>query len=261
MIQKISLALLLALAMRGASAASQTIHIGVNAGPQTEILQYLKPIAEKQGLDLVLVPIASDAQGAAELSSAQLEAICFDDGVAFERLKAKPENALSVAAQTVTLPIGLYSSHHIHKLQEVADGAQIALPNKPEQLSRALILLHNYGLIILRDNAGFAAGLRDVAHNPRHFRLQTFAPAALSAQLAHAELVALDFNAAARLNLAPARDGLGMEDGRSPYAGVLVVRSTDTHAPWLRDLLAGYRSDSMQHFILTHFQDSVRRPW
>ena len=61
--------------------------------------------------------------------------------------------------------------------------------------------------------------------------------------------------------LQPARDSLGIEDARSPWAGVLAVRRADVEAPWLRQLVAVYRSEPVKRFILERYRDSVRRPW
>ncbi|WP_261315088.1 MetQ/NlpA family ABC transporter substrate-binding protein, partial [Burkholderia dolosa] len=65
----------------------------------------------------------------------------------------------------------------------------------------------------------------------------------------------------ARAGRAPARDSIGIEDARSPYANVLTVRDADRAKPWVAQLIAAYHSDDVAHFILTRYRDSVRRPW
>jgi len=54
---------------------------------------------------------------------------------------------------------------------------------------------------------------------------------------------------------------IGMEDARSPYANVIAVRAQDKDQPWVAQLVAAYHSEPIKHYILTHYQDSVRRPW
>jgi ABC-type metal ion transport system, periplasmic component/surface antigen len=71
----------------------------------------------------------------------------------------------------------------------------------------------------------------------------------------------IDSDDAARAGLYPARDSLGLEDARSPYANVLTVRDAERTQPWVAQLVAAYHSDDVAHFILTRYQDSVRRPW
>jgi D-methionine transport system substrate-binding protein len=39
------------------------------------------------------------------------------------------------------------------------------------------------------------------------------------------------------------------------------VRDGDRTQPWVAQLVGAYHSPDVAHFILTHYQDSVRRPW
>jgi D-methionine transport system substrate-binding protein len=259
------ISLLFGLALLSSAAAAVThVRIGVSDGPQAEIPAFVKQIAAQQGatrkLDIELVTPPQGEQINAALSGGALDAASFEDGVALERSVREHAWPLTAAAQTVTLPMGLYS-RRIHRLGELQRGASVRLPQDRHDLSRALLLLHNYGLIGLRDGAVTRATLTDVARNPRGLKLSVVASGKHATALQQADLVALSFPAAAKLGLAPARDGLGMEDARSPYAGVLTVRSKDKDAPWLRDLVALYRSEEVQRFILKHYEDSVRRPW
>lgn len=83
----------------------------------------------------------------------------------------------------------------------------------------------------------------------------------LYAALDTVAFAAIDDDDAARAGLQPARDSIGIEDARSPYAGVLTVRDADRMKPWVAQLVAAYQSDDVARFILTRYQDSVRRPW
>jgi ABC-type metal ion transport system substrate-binding protein len=65
---------------------------------------------------------------------------------------------------------------------------------------------------------------------------------------------------AARNKLKPGRNSIGIDDARSPYQHVLTVRTRDAAAAWVGGHIRVYHSDDVAHFILTHYQDSVRRP-
>jgi len=244
----------------GANLCAAPVRIAASEGPQAEILELVSQIGARDGrLALEVVPMRDAARAHDALLAGQLDASSTEDGIAVASRVAKGER-ISVATQTVTLPMGLYS-RKLHALRELPQGATVALPLAAHERARALILLQNYGLIELRDDAGTQAKLSDVTRNRRSLRLVALSPARLAAALPKAELVVLGFEAAAQLGLAPARDSIGIEDGRSPYAKVLSVRSEDSKAPWLNDFLAIYRSPEVQRFILTRYQDSVRRPW
>jgi len=256
----ISLGLALLGVAFAAKVSAAPVRIAASEGPQAEILQLVSRIGAREGrLALEVVPVRDAAKAHVALLTGQLDASSAEDGIVVASRIAKGERT-SIATQTVTLPMGLYS-RKLRTLRELPKGATVALPQAAHERARALILLQNYGLIELRDGAGTQANLSDVTRNRRALRLVALPPARLAASLPQAELVVLDFEAAAQLGLAPARDGIGIEDGRSPYANVLSVRSEDSTAPWLGDFLAIYRSAEVQRFILTRYQDSVRRPW
>ena len=258
MIPKLLFPLAFAVATTGALAAP--VRIAATNGPQTEILDLVRQLGAQSGkLELEVVAVRSADQAHADLLAGRLDASSADDGIAFAE-RGAGKDRLVIATQTVTLPMGLYS-RKLRTLGALHRGATVALPKAPHELARALILLQNYGLIELRDGVGTRAKIADVVRNRRELRLVALPPSRLAAALPRAELVALEFDAAAAIGLEPARDSIGIEDGRSPYANVLSVRATDENAAWLKNFVAIYRSDEVQRFILTRFEDSVRRPW
>jgi D-methionine transport system substrate-binding protein len=243
------------------SASARTVvRVGVTDGPQAEIMRQVKKIAAGRDLDLEIVPYSDSGAISGALAEGGLDAASFQDGVALDtELKARGYR-FSPAALTVTLPMGLYS-RKIRSLAALVPGAEVAIPLNPHDAARALVLLHNYGLIRIRDGAGLGARLRDVVKNPRRLRFVELPPGRLAERLGTASLAAIPYPEAAKAGLQPARDGIGMEDGRSPWAGVLTVRSADLQKPWVGRLVSAYRSDEIKRFILHRYRDSVRRPW
>jgi len=71
----------------------------------------------------------------------------------------------------------------------------------------------------------------------------------------------MPYATAASANLAPARDAIGMEDARVPWANVLAVRAADCGAGWAGATVAALHAPAVKTFILARFNDSVRRPW
>jgi D-methionine transport system substrate-binding protein len=92
-----------------AAVTRATIRIGVTDGPQAEIMRQVKQIAVSQGLDIEIIPFAKSAMINRELSSGKLEAASFQEAVALDADIKANRYALSRAALTVTLPMGIYS--------------------------------------------------------------------------------------------------------------------------------------------------------
>ena len=58
------------------------------------------------------------------------------------------------------------------RLEELADGATIAVPNDGTNEARALLLLEAQGLIKLNEGAGFTATKLDIAENPKNLDIR-----------------------------------------------------------------------------------------
>lgn len=241
-------------------AAAAPLRIAVAAGPQAEVMNLVARLGAAQGLALAPV-LAVDTPRAvnAALAAGSFDAASVEDGVAFSADPARPR--LAEAALTLTLPMALYS-RRLATLRDLPGGGRVAIPAEPAAATRALLLLHNYGLLVLRPGAGLSARPSDVQSTRRGLRLVSLPSSKLADALTGPiDLAVIDRPQAMAAGLQPARDSLGIEDARSPWAGVLAVRSADAEAPWLRQLVAVYRSEPVKRFILAHYMDSVRRPW
>ena len=240
--------------------AGVPLAMGIAPGVQGEILDVVRAAAAGEGVALRTVLREREGELLSDLAAGRLQAACFDDGVRFATEARRRRVDLVAVTSTVTLPYALYS-RRLRSPREVRNGETLALPRDAGATARALVLLHNHGLIGLREGAGLGATLADVARNPRRLKLQAFASENLFGALDGAALVVLDSATAARHGLQPARDAIGLEDARTPWAGVLAVRRTETGADWVAPLVRAYRSEAVKRFLLERFNDSVRRPW
>ena len=67
-------------------------------------------------------------------------------------------------------PIALYSNK-VKSLEELPEGAKIALPNDPSNGSRALFLLQDAGLIKVEGEPGDIIGLENITENSKNLEL------------------------------------------------------------------------------------------
>ena len=68
-------------------------------------------------------------------------------------------------------PMGLFPGKTA-TIEELADGASIAVPNDTTNEARALLLLETNGLITLREGAGMNATKLDIVDNPKNLDIQ-----------------------------------------------------------------------------------------
>jgi D-methionine transport system substrate-binding protein len=239
---------------------THVIKVGVSAGPHAQIMEEVRRVAATQGLALDVVVFDRPATIDAALAAKQIDAASFEDGPSLDAERKQHDYALTSVATTVTFPVALYS-RKLTNLSQLQRGATIAIPDDREGAARALILLQNYTLLTFRDSAGLHATPRDITSNRLKLKIVQVPRMRLFDTLNSVAFAVIDSDDAARAGLYPARDSLGLEDARSPYANVLTVRDGDRNQAWVAQLVAAYHSNDVAHFILTRYQDSVRRPW
>ncbi|WP_416269763.1 MetQ/NlpA family lipoprotein (plasmid) [Burkholderia cepacia] len=242
------------------AATAAAVRVGVTRGVHAQILDEVKRVAASRGFGIDVVEFDDASRIDAALADGRIDAASFEDAQQLAATRAQKRYALTGIAPTVTLPMALYS-RKLKNLNELQPGATVAIPADPRGMARALVLLQNDTLVTLREQAGLHATLRDVTGNRLGLKLVALRRERLYAALDKAAFVAIDSDDAARAGLQPARDSISLEDARSPYANVLTVRDADRAKPWVTQLVAAYHSDDVARFILTRYQDSVRRPW
>lgn len=241
-----------------AARAAQIIRIAVTPGPHEEVMRVVSQVASARGLALDVQVFPKVASANAALARGSIDAASMQNGPAFDADAGT--TALVTAARTLTLPMGVYSKH-ISALSQLKRGDRVAIPGDAAGRARALILLHNLGVLVLRENAGYGAGLPDISTNRLQLKLATLPPAQLAARLGQFTLAVIGYQEAAQAGWRPGTDSIAVEDAFSPYADVLAIRKRDREQPWVASLIDAYHSEPVKRFILQHYQESVRRPW
>jgi YaeC family lipoprotein len=247
-----------ALLSGAARGEEQGIRVGVVPGPHARVMKVVQAVAAARGLRVEITVRRDPVRLNADLAAGVLDANSCQDLAALHA-DAHGYDLVDVAI-TITLPLAFYS-RTARSFRELRPGDTVAIPRRPADAGRALILLHNYGLLQLRDDVGLAATPADVAVHRRGLKLVQIDAPRLARALDRVAAVAMTYPVAEAAGLQPARDGIGMEDGRSPWANVLVIRAEDRAKPWVAQLVDAYHSADVASFIHTEFRGSVRRPW
>jgi D-methionine transport system substrate-binding protein len=251
----------------GASGAPRSgppaLRAGVLGGVEEEVLRFVAAQSPSLGLSVERFGQARELRRA--LLAGKLAFGSFENALELENAPENSQHQLVSAGAAVTLPLGFYS-RRLRRLSELVPGSRVLLPEEPNEQGRALLVLYHYGLVGFAEELGPFARLKDVTANKRQLELVPLPGNALPERLERDDLVALSYQQAAQLGLAPARNALALEDGFSPFAQVLTVRRETevqhlARPAWREQLLAAYRAPVVKDFILQRFEDSVRRAW
>src|SRR5690606_15863305 len=123
-----------------APAAAEAIKVGATAGPHSQILEAVKPVAKKAGLDITIVEFTDYAIQNEALASGDLDANSFQHQPYLDAQVQDRGYKIESVAKTVVFPMGFYSKK-IKNIGELPDGATVAIQNDPTNGGRALLLL------------------------------------------------------------------------------------------------------------------------
>ncbi|OYX06661.1 MAG: metal ABC transporter substrate-binding protein [Rhizobiales bacterium 32-66-8] len=249
-----------ALALLATGAAAETIKVGVTPGPHAQILEAVKPVAAKQGLDIQIVEFSDYVVPNEALNSGELQANSFQHQPYLDNQVTDRGYKLVSVGQTVNFPIGVYSKKY-KTLDEVPVGGSIAIPNDPTNGGRVLLLLRDKGFIKLREGVGFKPSVADIIENPKKFKILEIDAAQLPRSLPDVDAAGINTNYAKEAGLDPVKDPILREDPKGPYVNVIAVRVADKDKPFVKVLVESYRSPEVKEFILTTFKGAVLPSW
>ena len=152
------------------SAGAETIKVGVTAGPHAQILEAVKPIAAKKGLDIQIMEFSDYVVPNAALEAGDLQANSFQNQPYLDNQKADRGYKIESVGFTVNFPIGIYSKKH-KSWDAVPQGGTLSIPNDPTNGGRVLLLLQDKGVLKLRGGVGFKPTVADIIENPKKFKI------------------------------------------------------------------------------------------
>lgn len=243
-----------------ASGRAETIKIGVTPGPHAQILEFVKPIAAKKGVDIQLIEFSDYVVPNAALDAGDIQANSFQNLPYLDNQKADRGFKIESVGLTVNFPIGVYSKKH-KTWAAVPDGATISIPNDPTNGGRVLLLLRDKGIIKLKDGVGFKPTVADITNNPKKLKIVEIDAAQSPRALDDVDAAGINTNYATQAGLDPVKDPILREDPKGPYVNLIAVRTADKDKPWVKALLESYYSPEVKDFVLTKFKGAVLPSW
>jgi D-methionine transport system substrate-binding protein len=252
--------LLATLAIFPAQAQTQSIKVGVTGGPHAEIMELVKKVAVKDGLNIEVIEFSDYVQPNAALSSGDLDANSYQHQPYLDQQIKDRGYKITSVGFTLTEPMGVFSTK-VKTLASLKSGARVGVPNDPTNGGRALLLLQAQGLFKLKAGAGLSATPLDIASNPKKIRIVELDAAQLPRSLADLDAAVINGNYAQQAGLKPATDAIAIEGPTGPYANVIAVRTQDKAQPWVAKLMKAYHSPEVKQFIQKQYQKSVIAAW
>lgn len=237
----------------------EVIKVGASITPHAEILRSVSDELEKQGYKLEVVEYNDYIIPNTALESGELDANYIQHLPYLEDFNKENGTHIVSVADIHYEPFGIYAGKS-DSLENLKEGAVIAVPNDTTNEARALLLLQDQGLIKLKENAGLTATVKDIADNPKNFEIKELEAAQVPKALQDVDVAAINTNYALEANL-KLSDALASEGADSlaakTYANIIAVKEGNENAEKIKALIDAVKSDQVKKFIEDKYEGAV----
>ena len=238
------------------AAETVTLTVAASPTPHAVILEQCVPILAEQGIDLVINEYSDYVVPNTAVEDGDEDANYFQHIPYLEEFNETRGTHLVDVASVHIEPMGIYAGKTA-SLEELADGAVIAIPNDATNEGRALLLLEAQGLITLDDSSNLTATPNNIVDNPKNLEFQELEAATIPSVLADVDLAVINSNYALGAGLNPTTDALAIESSDSPYVNVLVVKEGNENNEAIQALVDALHSDTIRDYITETFDGAV----
>ncbi|MCD2138514.1 MetQ/NlpA family ABC transporter substrate-binding protein [Salinicoccus halitifaciens] len=221
--------------------ASQTI-------PMTDVVEIAGEAIEEP-YSVEMVEVADNIQYNEALLNEEVDAN-FAQHEPFMEMFNEERDGNLVAIQPIYNAIVGYYSPVYDSMEEIEDGAEVAIPSDATNEARALMVLEQHDLITLADGVTYDATVDDIEENPRDF---TFTHVdLLNLTSAYEDGVELVFNYPTYIDsigLTPDDAVFLEEDEDNTFAITLVAREDNQDSEEIQALQEAFTSDEVYEFL------------
>lgn len=240
----------------GATALAGELKVGATPVPHAELLNLVKEDLKTEGVDLKVVEFTDYVTPNLALAEGELDANFFQHFPYLEKFSNERGLNLVSAGKVHVEPLGVFSQK-IKDIKDLPNKATIAIPSDPSNGGRALILLHNNGIIKLNDPTNLYVTEFDIVENPKKLKFKPIEAAQLPRVLPDVEAAVINGNYALEAGFSPVEDSLLLEGAESPYANIIAVKSGDESKEDIQKLLKVLQSKKVSNYIGANYKGGV----
>jgi D-methionine transport system substrate-binding protein len=242
---------------------SNHIKVGVESGPEYVVAQAAQKVAkDKYGLDVELVQFNDYVMPNAALSQGDIDLNVFQNKPYLDVQTKQRGYKFAILGNTFVYPLAGYSKK-IKNIAELKDGSTIIIPNDPTNSGRSLLLLQSSGLIKLKDGVGLLPTINDIISNPKNLKLLELEAPQLPRALddANVTIAIINNTFAGPAGLVAKRDGLFVEDEKSPYVNIIVSREDNKAQDNVQKFVKAYQSPEVAQAAEVAFKGGAVKGW
>ena len=237
----------------------EDLTVGASPAPHAEILEAAREELAKKGYNLKIVEYTDYVQPNLALEAGDLDANYFQHLPYLEQFNQERGTKLVSAGKIHYEPFGIYAGKTA-SLDELADGAKVAVPNDATNEARALLLLEAQGLLKLADGAGLKATKTDIVENPKNLDILEVEAAQVPRSLPDVDVAVINGNYAieAGLKVSDALAGEASDsEAATTYGNVVAVKEGKEEDAKTKALIEALTSDAVKEYMEQTYEGAV----
>lgn len=257
----LAVALCIGLCACGKSDSSvKKVKIGASTTPHAEILRQIVDDMKAEGFDLEVVEYQDYVLPNTGVDEGELDANYFQHQPYLDDFNAANGTHVVTIAKLHYEPFGIYPGKK-NAVSALEAGDQIGIPNDGTNEGRALHLLEQEGVIVLKEGTGLTATLADVESYNVEVSIVEMEAAQIPRALADLAIGVINGNYAINAGLNVSKNAIAVEasDGLAAqtYGNVLCVKEGNENADFAKALVKCLETDKVRDFINNTYEGAV----
>ncbi|GEQ50073.1 MetQ/NlpA family ABC transporter substrate-binding protein [Tetragenococcus koreensis] len=230
-------------------AEDTTVQLGV-IGADTDVWDDVQERLADEGIDLEYVEFTEYSQPNTALENGDIDLNSFQHQDFLDNYNEERGTDLVSIGNTVNAPLGIYSEK-IEDLDELEDGAEIAIPDDVTNGGRALKLLQTANLIELNDDVQNPT-ISDVTGNPKDLNITELEASQTARAMEDVDVSVINSGMAVDAGLSPNDDAIYLEpvdETSRPYVNIIAARKEDEDNEVYQKVVDAYQSEQTAEVI------------
>lgn len=241
--------------------STQTVlKVGASSTPHAEILQHIKPLLAKKGVQLEIITFEDYVLPNQALERKEIDANYFQSLPYFKKEIAEKGYDFVNIGNIHAEPMALYSKKW-KSLKDLPNGATVIASNSESDWGRIIGILQAASLVKIKSDVNIQnATFDDIVENPKQLKFEhSLDPAMLTTayQNQEGDVIAINANYAVSVGLNPHKDSLAVQKDLTAYANIIAVRKEDQNRPALKKLVEVLHQKDVQAWMSQKYKGVV----
>ncbi len=243
----------------GDDSADKTIKVAASPTPHAEILNSVKDALAEEGWELEVIEFDDYVQPNVATTDGDVDANYFQHVPYLDQYNEENGTELVPVANMHYEKMAIYAGTK-DSLDAIEAGDKIGVPNDATNEARALKVLAENGIVVLKDGAGETATVTDIVEYPKgEVEIVELEAASIPASLPDLAFGVINANYAIQADIMDkvvAVEGTDQEQ-EDTYVNIIVVNKGNENSEKIQALVKALQSDATKAFIEEKFNGAV----